>query len=116
MHELSIAVDLLEAASARVRQEGGGRILAVYLRIGPLSGVVVDALRSAFEIAAHGTLAEGASLDVEEVPVVLFCASCEAEKPADDIYAFCCPDCGCPTGDIRTGRELEVTALEIDET
>ncbi len=115
MHELSIAVDLVHAASERVREEGGGRIRTVYLRIGPLSGVVVDALRSAFEIASLGTPAEGAVLDVEEVPVTLYCVTCDAEQRAIEAYAFCCPECGRPTGDVRRGRELNVRALEIEE-
>lgn len=114
MHELSIAVDLLDAASERVREEGGERILAVYLRVGPLSGVVAAALQSAFEIASAGTLADGAELNVEEVPVILYCATCDGEKRADDVYAFTCPDCGTPTGDVRAGRELEVRALKIE--
>lgn len=114
MHELSIALDLLDAASERAREEGAARIRAIYLRVGPLSGVVVSALESAFEIASQGTLADGALLDVEEVPITLFCASCGGSKPAPDVYTLQCPDCGEPTADIRSGRELEVKALEIE--
>lgn len=114
MHELSIAVDLLEAATDRAREERAERIVSIYLRVGPLSGVVVDALRSAFEMASHGTLADGAVLDVEEVPVTLFCEPCGASKPAPDVFTLQCPDCGEPTWDIRSGRELEVKALKIE--
>lgn len=114
MHELSIAVDLIDAASDRAREEGARHIRAVHLRIGPLSGVVVRALESAFEMASQGTIADGAVLDVEEVPITLFCAACEDTKGVTDIYSFCCPDCGMPSADIRSGRELEVTALEIE--
>ncbi len=114
MHELSIAVDLIDAASERAREEGAAHIRAVYLRIGPLSGVVIRALESAFEIASQGTLADGAVLDVEEVPVILYCGSCGDEKAIEDVISFCCPDCGLPSADIRSGRELEVKALEID--
>lgn len=114
MHELSIAVDLLDAASTRAREEGADRIRAIYLRVGPLSGVVVEALQSAFEVASQGTLADGAVLDVEEVPVMLYCDRCGESKPTPDVYTLQCPDCGEPTADIRSGRELEVRALEIE--
>lgn len=114
MHELSVAVSLLEAAGERAREEGATRIKTVYLKIGPLSGVVVEALRSAFEVASSGTVAHGARLDVEEVPIVLFCADCRAEKKMQDAYTFTCPDCGRPSADVRAGRELEVKALEIE--
>lgn len=114
MHELSIAIDLIDAASGRAREEGAQRIRAMYLRIGPLSGVVIRALESAFRVASQGTLADGALLDVEQVPLTLYCASCDATKAAADVYSFCCPDCGTPTSDVRSGRELEVKALEIE--
>lgn len=114
MHELSIAVDLIDAAAERAREEGAQRIRAVYLRVGPLSGVVVRALRSAFDVAARGTPAEGAALDVEEAPVTVYCTSCRAEGEPADVYTFSCPVCGTPTPDVRSGRQLEVLALEIE--
>ena len=43
MHELSIAISLLETAEEEARRQGGGEVLALHLRIGPLSGVVSEA-------------------------------------------------------------------------
>ena len=40
----------------------------VLIRIGPLSGVVPDALRFAFDVAVEGSPIAGACLDIEEVP------------------------------------------------
>ncbi len=115
MHELSIAVSLIEAAEARALHEGATRISRLYLKIGPLSGVVPEALASAFEIAAHSTLAEGAVLEIERVPIGLYCSACEREVEVDTIYSFECPACGRLTRDLRSGRELELTSMEIEE-
>jgi hydrogenase nickel incorporation protein HypA/HybF len=113
MHELSIALSILDMAA----EEGGrhgGRVAAVHLRLGPLSGVVKDALVSAYDLARTDTPLAGADLVVEEVPIVAYCPACAAERPLATIYELCCPVCGTPTPTIVRGRELEVTALELE--
>lgn len=114
MHELSIAISLVEAASEKAAEVGAERVQTVYLKVGALSGVVRDALLFSFDVAAEGTPLEGATLEIEPVPIVVFCPACEAEKPLDDVYGFACPDCGTLSPDVRRGRELELTAIEIE--
>lgn len=114
MHELSVAVSLLEIAEQKAREEGAERISRLFLRIGPLSGIVPDALRFAFEVAAEPTLARDAVLEIENVPVVLYCSTCEREAGAESTYAYSCPHCGRPTHDVRGGNELEITSMEIE--
>jgi hydrogenase nickel incorporation protein HypA/HybF len=113
MHELSIAVNLVEIATREAARAGSEQVLRVYVKVGALSGVVRDALEFAFDVATEGTCLEGAVLEVEDVVVVLFCPTCEAEHPLLDSYRFCCPVCDTPTAEIRAGRELEITAIEI---
>jgi hydrogenase nickel incorporation protein HypA/HybF len=111
MHELSIALSILDMA-AEEAETRGGRIVAVHIKIGPLSGVVAGALASAYELAREGTTLEEAELVIEEVPIVAYCASCHIEH-APDAFDLSCPGCGAPSPIIRSGRELEVVALEI---
>lgn len=112
MHELSIALSILDLAAEEAERRGG-RVVAVHLKLGPLSGVVKDALSSAYELAREGTSLAGAELLVEEVPVVAWCPGCAAER-APRFPLLCCPTCGTPTPDVVSGRELEVVALEIE--
>lgn len=114
MHELSIAVSLLEIAEKKAMEEGAERIARLFLRIGPLSGVVPDALSFAFEVASESTLAEGAELEIENVPVAVFCSTCDLEVTVESIYGLQCSICGRPTHEIRTGKELEITSMEIE--
>ncbi|MDQ4080994.1 MAG: hydrogenase maturation nickel metallochaperone HypA, partial [Gemmatimonadota bacterium] len=65
MHELSIALELIELASAETHRLGDPRVVSVRVRVGPLSGIVHDALRFSFDIAAAGTAVEGARLEIE---------------------------------------------------
>jgi hydrogenase nickel incorporation protein HypA/HybF len=113
MHELSIALSILDlvAEEAERRQ---CRVAAVHLRLGPLAGVVRSALTSSFDMAREGTPLERTELIVEEVPVVVYCPTCAAERPLAVMHELRCPDCGTPTPQIVRGRELEVFALEVD--
>lgn len=68
MHELSIAMSLVELASTEATRPGIERVLALYVRVGDLSGVAVEALKFSFDIAAAGTPIEGARLEIEHRP------------------------------------------------
>ena len=114
MHELSIAMALVEMATEKLEALGDVRVEALHLRLGPLSGVVKDALAFSFELAAAGTPIEGARLAVTDVPLVVRCPRCgDGEIPT--LQSFRCPACGEPTSEIVQGRELELTALEVRE-
>jgi hydrogenase nickel incorporation protein HypA/HybF len=114
MHELSIAMSIVEMAEEEAQQKGV-RVEAVHLRLGALSGVVKEALLACYEMACENTALQGSRLLIEDVPVVVFCSTCRAERPLSSIQLFCCPECGTPCGEIVQGKELEVVALEIQE-
>ncbi len=113
MHELSIAMSLIEAACEEAGRLGGVRVEALHLRLGALSGVVREALEFSFELAAAGTAIEGARLEIEEIPVTVLCPRCGEERQLLSLQHFRCPVCDTPTPDVVHGRELELTALEV---
>jgi hydrogenase nickel incorporation protein HypA/HybF len=115
MHELSIAMSIVEMAQEESERQGNAQVLAVHLRLGQLSGVVKEALLSSYEMACEATPLEGSQLLIEEVPVEVFCPACDGPRMVDSIQWFCCPDCGTPTPTVLHGKEMEVVALEIKE-
>lgn len=115
MHELSIAMSMIEMASEEAARRGGVQVSAIHLRLGPLSGVVREALLFSYEVACDGTPLEGSRLVIEEVPVVVYCPACLGERTLASVQRFCCPDCGTPTSQVVGGKELEVVALEIEQ-
>jgi len=112
MHELSIAASIVDLAQEEA-QKRGVRVLAVHLKLGPLAGVMRDALLGSYEIAAAGTPLERSRLVIEEMPVVVFCPQC-GERRTVSIQSLCCPQCGTPTPEVLQGTELQVTALEVE--
>ena len=112
MHELSIAMSIIELAEEEA-QRRQCRVSAVHLRLGALSGVVKDALLSSYEMACENTRVAGSKLIVEDVPIIVFCEPCQADRALTSMQWLCCPECGTPASKVVQGKELEVVALEI---
>ena len=115
MHELSIAMSIVEMVEDEMEHRGGLQIVAVHLRIGQLAGVVKEALLSSYEMACEDTALAGSQLIVEEVPVIMYCPTCDARRPVLASEWFNCPQCRAPVTEIVQGKELELVSLEIDE-
>lgn len=114
MHELSIAMSIVDAATDEA-QKRGVTVNAVHLRLGALSGVVKDALLFSYEVACQDTPLQGSRLIVEDIPVAVFCPRCKEKRVLVSMQSFSCPECGTPSGEVLQGKELEVFALEVEE-
>ena len=114
MHELSIAMSIVEMAEEEARSRGV-QVNAVHLKLGALSGVVKEALLFSYDLACEGTALEGSHLVIDEVPTVVYCPVCDAERKLATVQRFCCSVCDSPTPDVVQGKELEVVALEIQQ-
>jgi hydrogenase nickel incorporation protein HypA/HybF len=114
MHELSIATSLVELACDEAERLALP-VVALHVTLGPLSGVVREALKSAYEVARNGTPLAGATLIIRDVPIVAWCPVCGSEQTVESPQRLRCPVCDTPTPDVRSGRELELVALEITD-
>jgi hydrogenase nickel incorporation protein HypA/HybF len=112
MHELAVCQSVIRQAEAVAREHGARGITRIRLRIGPLSGVEPELLARAFPLAQAGTLAEGASLEVESLPVRVVCTRCDAESevPANRLL---CTACGDWQTRVVGGDELLLERLEL---
>ena len=112
MHEVGIARSVIDAAAAAVPE--GGTLSGVTVTIGPMSGVVADSLQFGFEVASKGTPADGAELEIVEVPLVVHCDTCDANSEIDDVSVLRCPECaGAVT--VVSGNETLVTSVRYAE-
>ncbi len=115
MHELSIAMSIVETAIEQAESLGGAKVLAVHLKLGPLCGVVKEALLGSYELAAENTELAGSRLVIVETELRAYCPNCAVERAVVSTTDISCVECGTPTPEITSGRELEVTAMEIRE-
>ncbi len=102
-------------ACEEAARRGGVRVNAIHLKLGPLSGVVKDALLFSYDMACQDTPLAGSRLVIEETPVIVYCPVCRSERTLSSIQKFFCPACEAPTLEVLRGRELEVIALEVSD-
>ncbi|MCP4751300.1 MAG: hydrogenase maturation nickel metallochaperone HypA [Proteobacteria bacterium] len=111
MHEVSIAMSILDIALEEARKAEAKKISGIRLQIGAKSGVVVDSLEFAFEMVTKNTPAEDARLDIERIPFRGECVACGHLFECDDFLI--CDRCG-HFGKIVSGRELEIKSIEVE--
>lgn len=113
MHELSIALSIIDGALQESESRGGIPVCAVHIKVGPLSGVDRDALGFAYMVAREGTPLNSSELVIHDAPATLSCANCHTTRSIVRLGVFRCPECGSPAESISGGTELEITGLEI---
>ena len=106
-------MSILDAVEEQSAQHDSARVIAVHLKLGPLSGVIKEALFSAFEMAREEVGMGDCKLVVEDVPLVTFCPLCGVNRNIPSVQYICCPVCDTPTPDVVSGRELDVVAMEM---
>lgn len=111
MHELSIAVAVVEQVEEAVREQGRA-VVSLTLRIGELAGVVPEALEFSFELAAEGTALAGARLLIETVDARGRCEGCGREAATGMPPVLWCAGCGAPLT-LLCGRELEIVRVTL---
>ena len=114
MHEMAIAMEIVDIAQASIPSDlHGARVQRVNLRVGKLSAIVPDSLRFCFDLVIKGGPLEGAELTFDEPPVVVRCRDCRAEWTVTE-PVFICEACRGGAIDILSGRELDITSIEIE--
>ncbi len=113
MHEMSLCEGVLQVMQAHAEKQGFRRVKTVWLEIGRLAGVEVEAMRFGFEVVMKGTLADGARLEIIERPGEAWCLPCAKTVPVRQRYDAC-PDCGSYQLQVTAGDEMRIKELEVE--
>lgn len=113
MHELSLAVQMVELIESAATTEGFRRARVVRLEVGDLSCVEPQALALAFDAASHGTCAEGAELVLLPVTAEGACPACGQRQGLSTLYDACMA-CGHLPMQVLSGTELRVRDLDVE--
>ncbi|MDP2005853.1 MAG: hydrogenase maturation nickel metallochaperone HypA [Rubrivivax sp.] len=113
MHEMSLAESVREIVDDTARAHGAQRVKVVRLEIGRLSQVEVEAMRFAFEVVQHGSLAEGARLDIVEADGTAWCMRC-SESVVITRRGDPCPRCASYQLQVTGGDRMRVMDIEIE--
>ena len=113
MHELSVVASLFEILEDKAKEQKGQRITFVKLRIGALSGIVPELLRTAFDIYKKDTIAARAELEITVVALKVRCEDCQKVMVKDD-FIFICDQCGSTKIKTLDGTEMILEKMDIE--
>jgi hydrogenase nickel incorporation protein HypA/HybF len=115
MHEMGIAMQVVEIAVASIPADlKDARVKRVNLKVGKLSAVVSESLQFCFQIAIQDTPLRDADLNIEEIPLRIRCTDCDVEWTAHE-PVFVCRKCNGSSIEMLSGRELDITSIEVVE-
>ena len=115
MHELAVCQGLMTQVEAVAQREHATRVTSITLQIGPLSGVEGRLLAEAFPIASAGSIAAGAQLLIEDMPIVVECSRCGA-RSAVVPNRLLCAQCGDWRTRLVSGEEMLLKSLELERS
>jgi hydrogenase nickel incorporation protein HypA/HybF len=112
MHEMSLAEGMLQLVEEGARRSAARAVRAIWLEIGALAQVEVEALRFCFDAVTRGTLADGARLEIVDTPGAAWCMPCGERVPIGRI-GDPCPRCGSHQLQVVQGTDMRVREIEI---
>lgn len=112
MHEMSLAEGVLQLIEDAARQQEFAKVTAVWLEIGALSGVEVEAMKFCFDAVMRNSIADGARLEILATPGTGWCMQCSMAVPMKEVFGEC-PQCGSYQMQVTGGTEMRVKELEV---
>lgn len=113
MHEMSLNEGVLQILQDNARTKGFDRVKTVWLEIGELSGVEVEAMRFCFDVVMKDTLADRARLEIIRIPGQAWCMPCEKTVQLKQRFEPC-PDCGSYQLQVTGGGQMQIKELEVE--
>lgn len=113
MHEIAITVSLISVVNDEVRRCGGGKVTEVAMSIGGIQSVEPDSIKMCFDLLVEGTDLEGAVLNINRMPILIYCNSCMNESVSDG--NFHCIECGSSDVKILPSGGMIVNGITLSQ-
>lgn len=113
MHEMSLAEGVLQLIEDSAKTQNFSRVKTVWLEIGQLAGVEVEAMKFCFEAVVNDSIAQGAELVIIELPGQAWCLHCAEVVNVTALYDAC-PKCGSHQVQVTGGNEMRVKELDVE--
>ena len=114
MHEMSLALSIVEQTREAAAREGAVRVLEVEIEVGCLAGVLADSLQFCLEAVGPTSGLPGTVFHITEIVATGDCRVCAATFPADSFLALC-PACGSDDVAVSGGQDLKIRSLTIED-
>lgn len=113
MHEMSLAEGVIQVLEDSAKSQGFGKVKKVWLEIGQLSHVEIEAMRFCFDAVSKDSIAAGAELEIIAVPGRGWCHHCQEQFDYSARYDPC-PKCQGYQVQMVSGDEMRVKELEVE--
>ncbi len=113
MHEMSLCESVIQIIEQSAKEQGFEHVKTVWLEIGQLSGIEIEAMRFGFDAVTRNSIAEGAKLEIIESPGEAWCMQCEKRVQVKQRFDQC-PDCGSYQLQVVGGDEMRIKELEVE--
>lgn len=113
MHELSITENILKIVIDEGKKNNVNKINTINIKMGALSELLPECINYYFDIISKGTIAEGALLKVNKLPLKVYCNHCKNISETD-IRNFRCTLCKSQNVTIKQGNEFYVDSIDVE--
>ena len=115
MHEMGIILHLAKSLEETAKEEQIKKITRVTLEVGEVSGIMTDYFTDCWNYfrKRHPVL-DTAELELETIPAVTFCGSCERNYPTVQ-YGRTCPYCKSGETWLLWGSECVIKEIEVED-
>lgn len=115
MHELPVIGEILKIAVKHAETHHARKVARVRIRVGEMTDLYEEWMQRYFDFASKGTIAEGASIEVEWTPAVFRCEDCQKVFPVKirEVKDVVCPRCASSKVAFLSGREFFVKDIEV---
>jgi hydrogenase nickel incorporation protein HypA/HybF len=117
MHEFHLMTQVVKAVEEKLHGTEDAKLSVVRLKISALSHLLTHdqvTLQTTFRLAAHGTRADGATLEIIAVPCEAWCPQCHRDTAVTGPEALCSA-CGGPMVAGPAGPEVVLHELVVQE-
>ena len=112
MHEMSLCEGIRQVIEDQAQRHAIRAVKTVRVEVGRFAGVEKPALEFAFDVVMRGSVAEGAALELIDLPGEAMCYDCAKQVEIEDRLSPC-PDCGGGRLLPIAGDELRIKDLEV---
>ena len=113
LHEYAITQNIVNICCEEAEKNNALKISSIKLKIGELSGLVPECIQEYFNFISMNTVAQGAKLQVEKMPIIMQCNNCGSINEINKVD-FNCQSCGSTDVKIIGGNEFLIDSMEVD--
>lgn len=113
MHELSIAMTIVDTVVKQAEAASAGDVVEVELDIGVFSGIEIESLEFSLDVATRESILEKTVFRINRVEAVAECPACHHLYTPERVFSLC-PECKKPGIRLIRGTELQIKSLLVE--